>query len=112
MEKKIYLSLSKFSLGSLFYNYFMFFDIRPYLADKLFIKHKVRVRFDKEFEHPEKTKWPYTVVFCHVRKKDTQKFVAALEDLKKDMVLCGYPDYEKEVYEFLDSFKKDLHSRR
>ena len=43
MREKLYLTISKFSIRSLFYDYFMFFDTTPYLADQLFIRHEVRV---------------------------------------------------------------------
>ena len=49
LREKLYLTISKFSIRSLFYDYFMFFDTTPYLADQLFIRHEVRVWFDSEY---------------------------------------------------------------
>ena len=45
-------------------------------------------------------------IFCHVRKKDVPKFLAALEDLKKSMILCGHPHYEEEISSFMDEMEK------
>ena len=98
LREKLYLTISKFSIRSLFYDYFMFFDTTPYLAHQLFIRHEVRVWFDSEYA---KEGSPYLAIFCHVRKKDVPKFLAALEDLKKSMMLCGHPNYEAEISRFM-----------
>lgn len=66
LREKLYLTFSKFSIRSLFYDYFMFFDTTPYLADQLFIRHEVRVWFDSEYA---KEGSPYLAIFCHVRKR-------------------------------------------
>ena len=100
MREKLYWTLEKFSLR---FAYFTFFDTTPYLADQLFIKHKVRVWFDKEFA---KDGSPYIAVFCHVRKRDVPQFLAALEDLKKSMMLCGHPEYQAEISKFMDEVEK------
>jgi len=49
LREKLYWTISKFSIRSLFYDYFVFFDTTPYLADQLFIRHEVRVWFDREY---------------------------------------------------------------
>lgn len=100
MREKLYWTIRKFSLR---YDYFLFFDTTPYLADQLFIRHKVRVWFDQEYA---KDGSPYLAIFCHVRKKDVPEFLAALEDLKKSMILCGHPKYQEEVSLFMDDMEK------
>lgn len=100
MREKLYWTIEKFSFR---YDYFMFFDTTPYLADQLFIRHQVRVWFDSEYA---KEGSPYLAIFCHVRKKDVPKFLAALEDLKKSMMLCGHPNYEAEISSFMDNVEK------
>ena len=42
MREKLYWTISKFSIRSLFYDYFVFFDTMPYLADQLFIRHEIK----------------------------------------------------------------------
>lgn len=100
MREKLYWTIKKFSLR---YDYFLFFDTTPYLADQLFIRHKVRVWFDREYT---KDGSQYLAIFCHVRKKDVPEFRAALEDLKKSMILCGHPKYQEEVSLFMDDMEK------
>ena len=73
-----------------FFFYFMFCDVKEYLADRLFIRHKVRVWFGKEFH---KKDCPFVMIFCKVRKKDLGRFVAALDDMERTMILKGYPEY-------------------
>ncbi len=80
----------------------MFFDGYPCLADQAFIRHRVRVWFDREYE---KEGTPYLAIFCHVKKKDVGEFLAALEDLKKSMILCGYPNYEADIRTFMETVK-------
>ena len=96
MRKKLYWTIQKFSLR---YAYFMFFDTTPYLADQLFIRHKVRVWFEREYTKKDS---PYISIFCHVRKKDVPRFL----DLKKSMILCGQPEYEAEISSFMDEMER------
>ena len=96
MRDTLYLPIRKFSL---LYDYFVFFDVPSYLADQLFIRHQVRVWFGSEFA---KEGSPYVGIFCHVRKRDKDRFLAALEDLKKSMLICGHTDYEEAISSFLD----------
>ena len=99
MHKDLYLKLEKFSLR---YAYFLFFDTKEYLADSLFIRHQVRVWFEREYE---KDGTPLLAICCHVKKKDVPAFLSALEDLKDKMILCGYPEYEQDVRAMLDSLE-------
>ena len=78
MREKLYLPLEKRSLR---YAYYMYLDVKPYLADQLFIRHKVRVWFDGEYA---KDGFPYTMILCHVRKKDVPAFLDNLERLKEE----------------------------
>ena len=50
--------------------------------------------------------FPYTMILCHVRKKDMPAFLEALEDLKRSMIICGYNDYEAEASAFLDNLER------
>lgn len=99
MREKLYWTIEKFSLR---FDYFVFFDVYPYLADQVFIRHRVRVWFDCEYE---KEGSPYLAIFCHVRKKDVTEFLSALEDLKKSMILCGYPSYEDDVAAMMNTME-------
>lgn len=102
MNNKNYLPIQKFSLC---FAYFLFFDVEPYLADQLFIKRKVRVWFGDEFRSKDS---PYVAIFCHVRKRDVPAFLDALEELKKNMLICGYRDYEGKVDEMIARFDKEM----
>ena len=84
MNKEMCLKIRKPSLR---YDYFLFFDTPEYLADQLFIKQMVRVWFDQEYA---KEGSPFLAILCHVKKKDSAKFLAALDALKNKMILCGY----------------------
>ena len=91
---KNYFTLERFSL---LYDHYAFIDVPEYFADQLFIQHQVTVRLGKEFQHPDQ---PYVIIFCKVRKRDRDKFLSALSELDRKMILCGYPGYS----EFCDTF--------
>lgn len=100
MREDLYLKLDKFSFR---YDYFMYYDTLPYLADQCFIRNKVEVRFDSEWEQKGN---PYVAILCHVRKRDVPSFLKALEDLKRSMLICGHPSYEQDVSDLLDALHK------
>ena len=85
---KNYMDLGRFLL---IYYRFAFWDTEDYLADQLFIRHRVRVRFGDEYVHPE---YPYRVIFCRIRRKDKQRFLDALAEMSNKMALLGHPDYD------------------
>lgn len=85
---KNYLDLGRFLL---IYQRFVFLDTEDYLADQLFIRHRVRVRFGDEYVHPEH---PYRFIFCTVRRKDKQRFLDALAEMSDKMTILGHPDYD------------------
>lgn len=98
-----YQRLSKFSL---LYSYYAFLDTEEYLADALFIRHEVRVHFLSEYE---KQGSPYRMILCRIRRKDADRVTAALEELPRKMLLCGYTDYFercKEIWSELDMTRK------
>ena len=106
MRETLYLSLEKFSLR---YVYCMYLDVKPYLADQLFVRHKVRVRFNGEYV---KNGFPYALIVCHIRKKDMAAFNEALKDLKRNMIICGYTDYEAEASALLDDMERFKEEKR
>ena len=82
-----YQELSRFSL---FYDYFAFLDVEPYAADQLFIQHQVTVHFVREYGKPD---CPYRIILCKVRRRDTDRFHAAMAELPDKLRLLGYTDY-------------------
>ena len=74
-QTDFYQDIERFSLLNAYYAYM---DTDAYLADQLFIKHQVRVHFREEYVRDGS---PYRVIFCHVRKRDQERFLAALNEL-------------------------------
>jgi len=94
-------SLERFSL---LYDYFAFVDTGEYLADGLFIKHKVPVIFGDEFARSDSS---YRVIFCKCRKKHSNALIAALQELPKKMMICGYADYPQFCKKIKAAFEAD-----
>lgn len=80
-------TIEKFSFFRLYY---AIIDVDEYLADNLFIKHQVTVRFGPEYMSPDSK---YRVIFCSIRKRDEQAFLKAMEELPNKMLLLGHTDY-------------------
>ena len=81
---------------------YMYIDHRDYLTDTLFKQNHIHMRFKEEFAHKNSS---YCIIFCRVRKRDTTKFEAALDQLTNKMLLLGYTDYPdacNEIMEFLE----------
>ena len=103
---KNYFKIRKWSLR---YEYYAFVDTADYLADQLFIKKQVRVRFGKEMQHPLEK---YKVIFCKVLKEDSERFLEALAELSNKMILCGHQDYEQFCDEITQLMEKGVTEMR
>ena len=76
--------------SSVFRSNFAYFDLPDYLADSIFINHKIKINFGKEM-HSDNEK--YIIVFCSVRKRERALFLQCLDKLKNNMLICGNTDY-------------------
>jgi len=95
-EARHYFKLEKLSMR---HTYYAYFDAKDYMADSLFIKHKVTVEFQQEFC---KDRTPYCVIVCRIRKKDEAAFLDALRELPAKMLLCGYLNYAAQCEHFMN----------
>jgi len=95
-----YIAFRQFSL---FWDHYALINVLAYLADQLFIRHKVTVHFGEEMGHRDSE---YKIIFCKVRKKDSERFLAALEELPRKMLICGHLDYEEYCDEIFRKLEK------
>ena len=82
-------------LGGRFFLRYMYFDLDTngnYIADSLFYKRKISVKFEKELNRNGDK---YRAVFCRIRKKDRAAFEEALEEIRTKMSLLGHNDYDE-----------------
>lgn len=73
------------------YKQFAYIDTMGFLADRIFVENKVRVKFCGDYKHREKN---YVVVICKVKEKDVSMFLQSLKELKNRAILMGNTDYE------------------
>ena len=71
---------------------YMFIDCGDYLANQLFIKHKIPVKFGKELQRSDSQ---YIIIYCDIKKKYEKEFLIALSELRNRMLLLGYYDYDE-----------------
>lgn len=69
---------------------YIYVDTQDYLADRLFVQARLRVRYSGEFARKGS---PYVIISCKVRKKDEGRFIKMLEKLPDRMLLMGHTDY-------------------
>ena len=100
MGQRNYIELSRFPV---FFRHYAFIDVPDHLADSLFIRHKVRVRFGQEYTNDQHG---YSFIFCKIRKKDEKPFLEALSELSNKMMLCRHPDYDDFCQKTLDAMEK------
>lgn len=105
MANDTYIKLRKRSFR---YRYYVYFDIPTYMADQLFVAHRIEVRYDCEYS---KDGDAYCAVFCHVRKRDAAEFEEMLNILPERMVACGYGDYPEKVGKIIDMLTSGMKRR-
>ena len=77
--------LDKFSLLNAHY---AFVDTEEYLADQLFVQHRVRVNFGSEYSSSEHK---YRIIMCSCRKKDVPAFEEAIQECAGSRAADGKP---------------------
>lgn len=82
--------------------YFVFLDVMSSLSERLFRKSGIKVRFLKAYGRDD---IPYIAVYCKVRKGCVPSFMETLEELKNNMLICGYRDYEECIEKYLSPVK-------
>ncbi len=97
MSQRNYIELSRFPV---LFRHYAFIDTPEHLADSLFIRHKVRVRYGQEYTNDQ---YDYSFIFCKIRKKDEKPFLAALGELSNKMMLCRHLDYDDFCQKTLDA---------
>jgi len=86
---------------SLLYQNYVFFDVEQYYADNLFIRHKIKVTFLREYQ---KEDIPYLAIFCKVKKRYASEFEIVMKELADKMIICGFAEYEQ----FCENFINDI----
>ena len=70
---------------------YMYLDISAYLADRIFVRHKLPVKFfDQEFGREGSD---VRFIYCSIRKKNSAAFEKCMEELCDTAALMGYTDY-------------------
>lgn len=87
---------------------FAYIDTMGFLADRIFIENKVRVKFCGDYKHREKN---YVVVICKVKKKDVSVFLQSMEELANREIVMGNTDYESFCKEQFEKFISDIQKK-
>ena len=71
---------------------FIYIDCAEYLAGKSFEKYGLNPFILREMSSDGEK---YIALSCIIKKKNTGLFCEAMAELQKNMVICGYLDYEQ-----------------
>lgn len=92
---KNYIDLTgKFQLLSKSYAYVDFLDpsTGKYLADGIFIKNGLKVKFGKG--ELKNIGTDYVIILCDIKKKDNDKFLECMKELHNKILLLGHNRYD------------------
>ena len=84
---------------------FIYFDVPEYKADQIFAEHGITPRFYEEWQ---KDGTPFVFIRCRVSRKDKHKFVAAMAELTKKMLLTGFDNYDEVATGFFNQITEEL----
>lgn len=86
---------------------YMYLDVGEYLADRIFIRHDLPVKFfDQEFGRKDSD---VRLIHCSIRRKNNEEFEKCMEELCDAAALMGYTDYAA-ACEGLDRMMKGIAS--
>ena len=86
---------------------FFYIDCPQFLSYNLFDKYNLNPFFFRYKEHED---GKYIGVKCCVRKRRIDDFLECMNDMQRNMLICGYNDYEefcREVQEAMDEEDAD-----
>lgn len=89
LKMRNYIDLGKAFMGV--WEHYVYLDTDEYLARSLFARHMIRVKIESVMGREDEE---YKLVALKVLKKDEEKFLRAMEELKGKMLLFGHRDYE------------------
>lgn len=87
---------------------YAYFDLEDHLAESLFEREHVTVRYEQEFHNPVS---PYRLVVCKVLPWHREGFLKALKKLPGKMNRLGFDDYQDFCRTYLDYSEKWMTER-
>lgn len=73
-------------------SYILYIDVLDSMGDRSLKKYGVPVHFKSDYVSKET---PYKVVYCRVRNKGIAEFELAMDELSKNLLVCGYNDAQR-----------------
>ena len=94
------------------WKHYVYLDVEEPLIVSLLARHQVHVKCEAVM-HKDNEK--YTMIALKVLKKDENRFLQALEELKNKMLLCGHRDYVEQagalILELKENLRQDLEEK-
>ena len=74
------------------WKHYVYLDTDEFRAKSLFVRYQVHLECEAVMSRPDEP--VYRLIAMKVAAEDDERFLKAMEDLKRKMLLCGYSDYE------------------
>lgn len=84
--------------GNPFRKFYIYIDRRKPIADQLFIRYGINVKFKKDIVTDD-----YAFVFCTIPKKQEKLFLECMDQLAINIAICGGQDYSQVCEQFQDA---------
>lgn len=98
---KNYAEIKRFSFR---YRYFAYLDLLEYVADGIFRRMGVDLRFVRTYSNSEGV---WAVVMVKVRKEHVEMFMEAMEEMAKSILIRGHAEYYDKIREYRDIFPQN-----
>ena len=100
-----YMNYFECQSDSPFYKLFFYLDIKPFQSDKIFIDHKLKVKFIQELETEENI---YSLIFVKIPTNKVAIFQECMEELNNKLLIFGYHDYNKVYDNLINSINHEM----
>lgn len=82
----------------------IYIDTNQHLADKIFIEHKLKMKFMSDFQNKVNN---YEVILVEFPKKKLPTFIECMQELENKLLILGYSDYPAECKELIRLLKEE-----
>lgn len=85
---------------------YVYFDYSDFYADSIFDKNDIKVKLKDRYHYINENHPGAVIIFCSFWKKDEDKFLQSMEELKNKIMILNKTDYEDIYASIIDNFNR------
>lgn len=105
-KEKVQVNFCGIDKVSPFFKHFVYIDRKDHAADDIFIKHKLRVHFLKDFRKDGSN---FEIIYCKVNKDKQSTFILCMFELDQKLLLSDnckeYMETKEKIGEFVEKYE-------